>query len=131
MPSTTEQANVPLLEGIASIIPLEENGDENEEHQLLSHKVWKESKKLWHIAGPTIFSLLANYLTLVITQAFAGHLGDLDLAAISLAFNVVVNFSFGLMVLICTASILHTLFFFKSKSMILFLVNVGLFFAHF
>jgi MATE family multidrug resistance protein len=36
---------------------------------------------------------------LVITQAFAGHdLGDLDLAAISIAYNVVVGLVFGLLV---------------------------------
>lgn len=34
---------------------------------------------------------------LVITQAFAGHLGDLELAAISVANNVVVGFDFGLL----------------------------------
>ncbi|KAH7520489.1 hypothetical protein FEM48_Zijuj08G0149200 [Ziziphus jujuba var. spinosa] len=99
MPGIGEQANVPLLEGdIASTIPVSvEDGDEdNEEDQLLSWRVWKESKKLWHIAGPTIFGLLASYCTLVITQAFAGHLGSLDLAAISLAFYVIVNFNFDL-----------------------------------
>ncbi|XP_048335383.1 protein DETOXIFICATION 27 [Ziziphus jujuba] len=110
MPGIGEQANVPLLEGdIASTIPVSvEDGDEdNEEDQLLSWRVWKESKKLWHIAGPTIFGLLASYCTLVITQAFAGHLGSLDLAAISLAFYVIVNFNFGL--LLGMASALETL----------------------
>lgn len=91
----TEEANVPLLEDIASTIPLEED----EEHQLLSWRVWKESKKLWRIVGPTIFSLLASYSMIIITQAFAGHLGDLELAAISIAFNVIVGFDYGLLVL--------------------------------
>lgn len=44
---------------------------------------------------------------LVITQAFAGHLGDLDLAAISIATNVVLGFDFGLM--LGMASALETL----------------------
>lgn len=72
--------------------------NEEEEPQDLTRKVWIESKKLWHIVGPAIFSRIASYMMLVITQAFAGHLGDLELAAISIANNVVVGFDFGLLV---------------------------------
>ncbi|KAK4842837.1 hypothetical protein QYF36_000655 [Acer negundo] len=43
----------------------------------------------------------------VITQAFAGHLGDLELAAISIVGNVIVGFDFGL--LLGMASALETL----------------------
>ncbi|PNX90233.1 protein TRANPARENT TESTA 12-like, partial [Trifolium pratense] len=71
--------------------------NEDEEEQDLTRKVWIESKKLWHIVGPAIFSRIASYSMLVITQAFAGHLGDLELAAISIANNVVVGFDFGLL----------------------------------
>ncbi|KAJ9670195.1 hypothetical protein PVL29_026626 [Vitis rotundifolia] len=69
--------------------------------------MWEESKKLWHIVGPAIFSRIASYSMLVITQAFAGHLGDLELAAISIANNVIVGFDFGL--LLGMASALETL----------------------
>ncbi|KAG2542879.1 hypothetical protein PVAP13_9NG814900 [Panicum virgatum] len=57
-----------------------------------------ESRKLWEIVGPAIFSRIATYSMNVITQAFAGHLGDLELAAISIANTVVVGFNYGLMV---------------------------------
>jgi Na+-driven multidrug efflux pump len=57
-----------------------------------------ESKKLWRIAGPAIFSRIAMYGTIVVTQAFAGHLGDLELAAISIATTVIVGFNFGFFV---------------------------------
>ena len=60
--------------------------------------VWAESRKLWEIVGPAIFSRIATYSMNVITQAFAGHLGDLELAAISIANTVVVGFNYGLMV---------------------------------
>lgn len=43
----------------------------------------------------------------VITQAFAGHIGDLELAAISIANTVIVGFNFGL--LLGMASALETL----------------------
>eukprot|EP00253_Pinus_taeda_P000631 PITA_00631 len=56
---------------------------------------WVESKKLWRIAGPAIFTRIALYGTNVVTQAFAGHLGELELAAISIATTVVVGFNFG------------------------------------
>jgi multidrug resistance protein, MATE family len=64
----------------------------------LGPRVWEESRKLWVIVAPAIFSRVVTYGMNVITQAFAGHLGDLELAAISIANTVVVGFNFGLMV---------------------------------
>ncbi len=72
---------------------------DEDDDQRLGRRVWIESKKLWHIVGPAIFSRVASYSMLVITQAFAGHLGELELAAISIANNVIVGFDFGLLVL--------------------------------
>ncbi|KAF8406069.1 hypothetical protein HHK36_008149 [Tetracentron sinense] len=58
-------------------------------------RIWVESKKMWQIAGPAIFSRVALFSVTVISQAFAGHLGDLDLAAISIATTVFIPISFG------------------------------------
>uniref|UniRef100_A0A0D3B0H5 Protein DETOXIFICATION n=1 Tax=Brassica oleracea var. oleracea TaxID=109376 RepID=A0A0D3B0H5_BRAOL len=66
-----------------------------------------ETRKLWRIVGPAIFTRITTYLILVITQAFAGHLGELELAAISIISNVIVGFNFGL--LLGMASALETL----------------------
>ncbi|KAF7141048.1 hypothetical protein RHSIM_Rhsim06G0076000 [Rhododendron simsii] len=63
----------------------------------LKSKVWIESKKLWHIVGPSIFSRVATFSMNIITIAFAGHLGDLELASLSIANNVIVGFNFGLL----------------------------------
>ncbi|KAL5079005.1 hypothetical protein RYX36_007426 [Vicia faba] len=93
------EAKVPLL--------LHNEEEEEEQQQTLTRKVLIESKKLWHIVGPAIFSRIASYSMLVITQIFAGHLGDLELAAISIANNVIVGFDFGL--LLGMASALETL----------------------
>lgn len=68
-----------------------------EESNLIT-KTWVESKKLWLIAGPSIFSRLAMFSMTVITQAFAGHLGDLNLAAISIATTVIISLTFGFLV---------------------------------
>lgn len=39
-----------------------------------------------------------NYSMFVITQAFAGHLGDLELTALSIASTVIGGFDLGLLV---------------------------------
>ncbi|CAD6265145.1 unnamed protein product [Miscanthus lutarioriparius] len=68
---------------------------------------WVESKKLWHIVGPAILQRIALYGVNVVTQAFIGHLGDLELAAFSIAATVVAGFNFGF--LLGMASALETL----------------------
>lgn len=100
-----DELKVPLLDDLLSAKQPKEV--EDDEDQDLLRRVWIESRKLWRIVGPAIFSRLASYSMLVITQAFAGHLGDLELAGISIANNVIVGFDFGL--LLGMASALETL----------------------
>ncbi|CAA2985470.1 protein DETOXIFICATION 27-like [Olea europaea var. sylvestris] len=100
----TEEITAPLLD--YSSIQTKE-GIEDDEDQTLCLKVWIESKKLWKVVGPAIFSRIASYSMFVITQAFAGHLGELELAAMAIASNVVLGFDFGL--LLGMASALETL----------------------
>ncbi|XP_050265084.1 protein DETOXIFICATION 27-like [Quercus robur] len=91
-----------------SLLPGSSIQDE-EEHNFkdLALRVWIESKKLWHIVGPAIFNRLASYSMNVITQAFAGHIGEVELASTSIAMNVIVGFCFGLV--LGMASALETL----------------------
>ncbi|XP_062157056.1 protein DETOXIFICATION 30-like [Alnus glutinosa] len=56
-----------------------------------------ESKKLWYLAGPAIFNSICKYSLGAITQVFAGHVGTLALAAVSIENSVIAGFSFGLM----------------------------------
>ncbi|KAK0605722.1 hypothetical protein LWI29_030044 [Acer saccharum] len=103
-----EETKVPFLKHLdSSIVRSKDDHDHEEEDGGLVRRFWIESKLLWHIVGPAIFSRLASYSMLVITQAFAGHLGDLELAAISIVNNVIVGFDFGL--LLGMASALETL----------------------
>ncbi|XP_059279688.1 protein DETOXIFICATION 27-like [Lycium ferocissimum] len=81
--------------------------EETDDDQDLKTRVWIETKKLWHIAGPAIFSRIATYTMNVITQGFAGHLGEVELAAISISNTVIVGLNFGL--LLGMASALETL----------------------
>lgn len=97
-----EEEAEPLLSG-----PQQNEQEEEEEEEErrregnagdLVRKTWLESKKTWAIAGPSIFSRLAMFSLTVITQSFAGHLSDLDLAAISIASTVIIAFTFGFLV---------------------------------
>jgi MATE family multidrug resistance protein len=66
-----------------------------------------ESKLLWRVVGPAIFQRVALYGINVVSQAFIGHIGDLELAAFSIASTVVAGFNFGF--LLGMASALETL----------------------
>lgn len=92
---TSEEIQVPLLLHSHSS-KYEENEENN--HENLKYRIWVESKKLWRIVGPAILSRITSYSMNVITQAFAGHLGDTELAAISIVSTVIVGFDFGLLV---------------------------------
>ncbi|CAL4957293.1 unnamed protein product [Urochloa decumbens] len=73
----------------------------------LWRRVREESKKLWEVVGPAIFTSTATYSLNVIMQAFAGHLGNLELASVSFACTVLAGFNYGLM--LGMASALETL----------------------
>ena len=94
-----DSLQVPILErkeeGSDSIIIFQED---SEAEGGLRKRFWVESKKLWQIAGPAIFTRLTTYETNLVMQAFAGHLGDLDLAAITISTTVIIGLSFGLLV---------------------------------
>ncbi|XP_026391083.1 protein DETOXIFICATION 27-like [Papaver somniferum] len=94
-----EETNSPLL--LTTDELKEEYGGD------LLEKIWIESKKIWHIAGPAIFSRFAMFSITVITQAFAGHLSDIDLISITIATLFIITISFGF--LLGVASGLETL----------------------
>ncbi|KAK6150370.1 hypothetical protein DH2020_015302 [Rehmannia glutinosa] len=84
-----EESKAPLL------VKFENRSHENEGG--LGRRFWVESKMLWRIIGPAILSRLSTYSYNVVTQAFAGHLGDTELAAISILISVITGFDFGLL----------------------------------
>ncbi|KAK7250605.1 hypothetical protein RIF29_33137 [Crotalaria pallida] len=56
-----------------------------------------ESKKLWYLAGPAIFTTLCQYSLGAVTQLFSGHVGTLELAAVSVENSVIAGFCLGVM----------------------------------
>ncbi|KAF8781106.1 hypothetical protein HU200_001083 [Digitaria exilis] len=93
--SMESQSVVPLI----SELPGKKGG--------LPKRVWDESKKLWEVVGPAMFMRLVLYGMNVVSQAFVGRLGDRELAAFSIASNVISGLSFGFM--LGMASALETL----------------------
>ncbi|KAJ3684335.1 hypothetical protein LUZ61_013499 [Rhynchospora tenuis] len=95
---------VPLLE------PKEVHRDEEEEEEeqmSLGRKILEENKKLWIVAGPSIFTRFSTFGVTVISQAFIGHLGSTELAAYALVSTVLMRFANG--ILLGMASALETL----------------------
>ncbi|KAK9158610.1 hypothetical protein Scep_005184 [Stephania cephalantha] len=73
----------------------------------LKEKVWKETKKMWVVAGPAIFTRFSTFGITVISQAFIGHIGSTELAAYALVQTVLLRFANG--ILLGMASALETL----------------------
>ncbi|XP_074279400.1 protein DETOXIFICATION 26-like [Silene latifolia] len=66
-------------------------------------ETWEEVKKVWKIAGPSIFCRVAMFALTIITQSLAGHLSDLDLAAFSIVTTLLISISFGFLLGMATA----------------------------
>ncbi|KAJ9549774.1 hypothetical protein OSB04_022317 [Centaurea solstitialis] len=56
-----------------------------------------ESKRLWHLAAPAIFTSICQYTIGATTQVFAGQLGTIQLAAISVENSVIGGFAFSIL----------------------------------
>ncbi|CAI9111107.1 OLC1v1011246C1 [Oldenlandia corymbosa var. corymbosa] len=101
-----EDADVPLLSNVGSGV-LKHNKNHGGGDECFLLEAWRETKDLWHIVGPAIFSLLSSFTMFVITIGSAGHLGDTEFAAMSLACNVILGIDYSL--LLGMSSALETL----------------------
>ena len=72
--------------------------EEEEEEKGLWSRVKEENKKLWVVAGPAIFARFSIFEVSVITQAFIGHIGSIELAAFALTSTVLLRFANGILV---------------------------------
>lgn len=59
---------------------------------------WIELRLMFHLAAPAIICYMINYVMSMSTQVFAGHIGNLELAAASLGNNGIQTFAYGLLV---------------------------------
>jgi MATE family multidrug resistance protein len=61
-------------------------------------KSWQESKLLWHIAFPAILTAVFQFSIGFVTVGFVGHLGSVELAAVTVVENVIEGFAYGVLV---------------------------------
>ncbi|KAF3327264.1 protein TRANSPARENT TESTA 12-like protein [Carex littledalei] len=109
-----DQLTTKLLEENGAETPLlvakdvDRSGEEEEGETLsLGRKILEENKKLWIVAGPSIFTRFSTFGVTVISQAFIGHIGSTELAAYALVSTVLMRFANG--ILLGMASALETL----------------------
>jgi MATE family multidrug resistance protein len=76
----------------------EEDDDDDDARMPLGRRAWEENKKLWVVAGPSIFTRFSSFGVTVISQAFIGHIGATELAAYALVSTVLMRFSNGILV---------------------------------
>ncbi|KAK2983552.1 hypothetical protein RJ640_023086 [Escallonia rubra] len=90
----------PLLDG--SSWELQLKGDDGDYRRLKTFREWRtvfwmETVKLWRIGGPIAFTILCRYGTYSVTNMFVGHIGNIELSAVTIALSVIGTFSFGFM----------------------------------
>lgn len=76
---------------------LVESSEPNDIRNLL-RKIWVETKKTWRVAFPAMLARVTQFGMFVVTQAFIGHLGEVDLAAYALIQIITVRFANGILV---------------------------------
>ncbi|KAJ8646525.1 hypothetical protein MRB53_008273 [Persea americana] len=71
-------------------------GSENQEEGL-KRRVLEELKILWRIAFPAILSRICSFGLTVVTQAFMGHISEVDLSAFALVQTLLLRFANGIL----------------------------------
>ncbi|KAK2983555.1 hypothetical protein RJ640_023089 [Escallonia rubra] len=87
-----------LLNGGSGELPLK--GEDGDYRRLKTFREWRtvfwmETVKLWRIGGPIAFTIFCQFGINSVTTMFAGHIGNIELSAVSIALYVIGTFSFG------------------------------------
>ncbi|KAG6746450.1 hypothetical protein POTOM_050990 [Populus tomentosa] len=64
----------------------------------LKTRIWTESRLIWKIAFPAMVARVTSFGMIVVTQAFLGHIGKLELAAFALLQSFIVRFINGILI---------------------------------
>lgn len=71
-----------------------------DEEVKIKDRIGIETKKMWIVAGPAIFTRFSTAGVTVISLAFIGHIGPTELAAYALVSTVLLRFANGILVLL-------------------------------
>ncbi|GAV57469.1 LOW QUALITY PROTEIN: MatE domain-containing protein [Cephalotus follicularis] len=63
----------------------------------LKERVCEEEKKIWRVAFPAMLARTTNFGAFVVTQAFIGHIGAVELAGYALIQVILVRFANGIL----------------------------------
>ncbi|RLN15799.1 hypothetical protein C2845_PM02G18120 [Panicum miliaceum] len=92
-------------------IPRLEDEQEKEPNRLIMKRLlrrcWEESRLLWRLAFPVLLSEVFQFSIGFVTTGFVGHLGEVELAAVSVVENILDSSAYG--VLFGMGSALETL----------------------
>ncbi|KAK9227667.1 hypothetical protein WN943_012721 [Citrus x changshan-huyou] len=91
------QSNGSEVEPVSSELEEALSDDSLSFFQRIKKATWIELKNLFRLAAPAILVYMLNNLVSMSTQIFCGHLGNLELAAVSLGSTGIQVFAFGLM----------------------------------
>ncbi|KAK2994810.1 hypothetical protein RJ640_021042 [Escallonia rubra] len=78
--------------------PNDQDEDQDQKQVTFVENFGAESKKLWRIAGPVIFTSISQYSLGALTQTFAGLVGELELATVSVENSTIAGLALGVMV---------------------------------
>ncbi|GAV57472.1 MatE domain-containing protein [Cephalotus follicularis] len=70
----------------------------------LKERVCEEQKKIWRVGFPAMLASVTNFGTFVVTQAFIGHIGAVELAGYALIQVIAVRFANGLLLGMASAT---------------------------
>ncbi|CAN4105054.1 unnamed protein product [Withania somnifera] len=88
--------NEPLLDNHNELDGEEKHSGKGDDVEFVK-EFGPESNRLWQLAGPAIFTSICQYSLGALTQTFAGQVGELELAAVSIENSVIAGLAFGVM----------------------------------
>ena len=59
---------------------------------------WKESKLLWRVAFPAVLTEVFQFSIGFVTASFVGHIGVVELAAVTVVESILEGFAYGVLV---------------------------------
>ncbi|RCV43429.1 hypothetical protein SETIT_9G293700v2 [Setaria italica] len=89
---------MPCHDNMASSPKLEDE-PENEPNKLIMKRLvircWQESRLLWRLAFPALLTEVFQFSIGFVTTGFVGHLGEVELAAVSVVENILDSSAYG------------------------------------
>ena len=64
----------------------------------LLRRCWEESRLLWRLAFPALLTEVFQFSIGFVTTGFVGHLGEVELAAVSVVENILDSSAYGVLV---------------------------------